>query len=545
VNGGARAALLAAAALLVAGCTGRFESFAFQTADGATIELRQSPRRPRGEETHFQPTAARPSTPLYQLAQPIVIPSGRQAFALSYTSSISACRLSILSDKGAPLKTVSLPPSSGTKLHYLVPLEKGDRIWGYQLSVPSGAAANGVLDLAGAGTAPFVHGFAIEPDGLAVDGSVAVLAASRGSVEARISAATRDEMAGGIWLLSIGMQPEAAGGAVTLTAEDGRSVVFDVSPSHGPVPLQFARGSVDFLPSGVQVAGTVASLEISRLSAEAPIPADPGTMLSWDRSAWRRPDFELFSWDRFPHVLILDTASYEVQDGLFKRLAFFVEKAGHAGKIEPPAALAGIHGYNAHDYKADDLARFFTTAAAQNIALTPEEGQLASLLVQNGIILKTDAGYAPGEGCVISISRSSPPILRELLLTHECFHGAYFSLPAFRDATEKEWAALSPVEQRVWREFLASRSYNIDDSYLVVNEFQSYLLQQERLYVRGFQSITLSRMKAASARNAALVSRFLATHPSSFLSSFDALDAALQSAGGPPGGDALSVRLAH
>ena len=86
---------------------------------------------------------------------------------------------------------------------------------------------------------------------------------------------------------------------------------------------------------------------------------------------------------------------------------------------------------------------------------------------------------------MISISRSSSPILRDLLLTHECFHGAYFSLPAFRDATEKEWASLSSVEQEVWREFLLSRSYNIDDSYLVVNEFQSYLLQQERLVRSG------------------------------------------------------------
>ena len=282
---------------------------------------------------------------MYQLAHPLVIPSGREAFALSYTSTIAECRLSLLSAKSSVLKSVPLPPSSGTRLRYLVPLQKGDTIWGYRFSVPSPAAANGILDLAGAGTTPFVHGFAIEPDGLAVDGSVAVLAASRGSVEARIPSATRDQMAGGIWLLTIGMQPDAAGGAVTLTAEDGRSVVFDVSPSHGPVPLQFARGSVNFLPADVRVAGSVASLEISQLPAEAPIPADPGTMLSWDRSAWRRPDFEVFSWDRFPHVLILDTASYEVQDGLFNRLAFFVEKAGHAGKIEPPAALTGIHGY--------------------------------------------------------------------------------------------------------------------------------------------------------------------------------------------------------
>jgi hypothetical protein len=539
------AALLAAGALLfVAGCSGRFESFPFQTVEGAHVALRQSPRRAPGEETRFQPAAGRLATPVYRLASTLAVPTGGQAFALSYTSSLADCRLTILSDKNTALKMAALPPSSGTRLRYLVPLNRGDRIWGFQLTAPS-PEAGGSLELSGAGTAPFVHGFAIEQDGLAVDGSVAVLSASHGAVDARLTPATRTRMAEGIWVIAIGMQPAAGGGAVTFISEGGRSVVFDVSPSHAPDRLTFARGSVSFLPVEVKVAGAVTGMEITQLPAEAPLPADPGSLLTWDVASWRRPDFELFSWDRFPHVLIFDTASYDVQDALFNRLAFFVEKAGHAGKIEAPAALAGIHGYNAHDYRAEDLARFFTTADEQGVALSAEEEKLAALLVENGVIQKTGSGYAPGEGCVISLSRSSSPVLRDLLLTHECFHGAFFSLPAFREATEKEWASLSPLEQQVWKGFLASRAYDIEDRYLLVNEFQSYLLQQERLFVPGFQAITLSRMRAASPAGAALVKRFLAAHPASFLASFDALDGALQSAGGPPGGDAVGIRLAR
>jgi hypothetical protein len=143
---------------------------------------------------------------------------------------------------------------------------------------------------------------------------------------------------------------------------------------------------------------------------------------------------------------------------------------------------------------------------------------------------------------LISISRSSTPLLRSLLLTHEGFHGAFFSLPAFQKAAESEWASLSAVEKQLWLSFLASRGYNTTDRYLVVNEFQSYLLQQERKAVTGFQALTLSRVRAGSARGAALVGRFLAAHPDSFLRSFDVLDQALQSAGGPPGGDAITVR---
>jgi hypothetical protein len=164
------------------------------------------------------------------------------------------------------------------------------------------------------------------------------------------------------------------------------------------------------------------------------------------------------------------------------------------------------------------------------------------LLLQNAILRKTDDGFDAGDGSVISIARSSAPVLRTLLLTHECFHGAFFSLPRFRDTVQREWASLSAVEKQVWLSFLASRGYNTADGYLVVNEFQSYLLQQERKAVAGFQALTLSRMRAASSRGASLAARLVAAHPDSFLHAFDVLDQALQSEGGPPGGDAITVR---
>ncbi len=538
----AHAGLLAAVALLVLGCSGKFESFRFQTAEGVPIDIRESPPRAREQESHFQPTAARPATPVYSLATPVVTPSENQSFQLTYTSSIRNGTLRIFSGKDTLLKSVPLPPSSGTLLRYLIPLAKGDRIWGYQVEGSSAATGQEALDLVGAGTAPFVHGFAIKSDGLTVDGSVAVLAASPGAVSARISEATREQMNQGMWVISLGLDPDSAGGRVSYSSAEGGTAVFDISPTAGLSRLVFARGSVEFLPRDIAFEGSLQKLSISQLRADAPIPADPGAILSWDRASWRRPDFEVFSWDRFPSVLIIDAASYAVQDDLFNRLAFFVEKAGHAGTIESTAALSGIRGYNAHDYKADDLGRFFTSAAHQRIHLTPGEAGLAELLLQNGILRKTNDGYGAGDGSVISIARSSTPVLRNLLLTHECFHGAFFTLPGFRDAVQTEWASLSAVEKQVWLSFLASRGYNTADSYLVVNEFQSYLLQQERKAVTGFQALTLSRMRAGSSRGAALAERLLAEHPDSFLKSFDVLDQALQSEGGPPGGDAITIR---
>jgi hypothetical protein len=349
-------------------------------------------------------------------------------------------------------------------------------------------------------------------------------------------------MGGGTWLLRFVLADGAAGGRVVFAQPGRGSAAFDINPVSTPGWLDFARGCMPFVPRDIRFTGALKSLQILRVPAGAPIPADPGQVLTWDQSSWRKPDYELFSWSRFPRVLILDFATYQVQDAFFKRLAFFVEKAGHAGKLESFAALKGLHGYNAHDYRAEDLARFFTTARKDPAGLSAEEGELERLLVDNGVLKQTSDGSAPGDGCVLSISRSSSPILRSLLLTHESFHGLFFTIPAFREATEAAWTALSADERAVWLDYLASRSYDTGNHYLVVNEFQSYLLQQERLGVQGFQDLLLERMRSGNARQAGLARRLAATHPGSFLAAFDRLDAALQSAGGPPGGHAIGVR---
>ncbi len=545
---GLRAGLLAAGLLLSAGCSSKFQSFAFQAPEGARIDIWQSARVSRDHEVRFQPGPGNVSSPEYNLASPVVVSSSGQAFAFSYASDTGPIDLTIFSDKNKALKTFSLPATSGTTLRFLIPLDAGSRIWGYQLSAPPKAdsapsgSARGTLTLAGAGIRALVHGFAIDPGVLTVDGSVEVLSASAGGTSARLTEASRGEMGSGLWLLRLALGDGAAGGRVVFSAPGGRSAAFEVNPASTPPWLDFARGSMPFVPRDMQFTGTLRSFQILGIPANAPIPADPGQILAWDQSSWRKPDFELFSWSRFPRVLILDMASYEIQDAFFKRLAFFVEKAGHAGTVESFSALAGQHGYNAHDYRAEDLSRFFNAAAKDPSGLSVEENSLARLLVENEVLKKTLDGYGPGDGCVLSISRSSSPVLRSLLLTHESFHGLFFTIPAFRDAVEAEWTALTADEQDLWRDYLAARSYDTTDHYLVVNEFQSYLLQQERTSIRGFQNLVLSRMRAGNARQAGLARRLLSARPASFLDAFDALDAALQSAGGPPGGQSIAVR---
>jgi hypothetical protein len=541
VKAGLRAGLLAAALLLAVGCSSKIQGFAFEAPEGARVDIWQSPRMPRDQETRFTPGAGRPSSPEYHLASPVVVASTGESFALTYVSDFGPCTLTIFSDRHKVLKSFPLPSTGGSPLRFLFPLEKESRIWGWQLSAPAGQTRE-TLTQQGAAVLAYVHGFVIDAGLLSVDGSVEVLSASTGAASARLPEVTRTEMGSGIWLLRFTLGDGAAGGRVLFTEPGGRSEAFEVNPASTPGWLDFARGSMPFVPREIQFTGTLRSLQVLRVPAEAPIPADPGEILDWDQSSWRKPDFELFSWSRFPRVLIMDMASYEIQDAFFKRLAFFVEKAGHAGRLESLSALAGLHGYNAHDYRAEDLARFFTAAGKDSAGLSVEEGALERLLEDNGVVKKTADGFGPGDGCILSISRGSPPILRSLLLTHESFHGLFFTIPAFRDATEAAWTALTADEQAVWTDYLGTHGYDTTDHYLVVNEFQSYLLQQERANVRGFQNLTLQRMRAGTAREAGLARRLAASRPASFLDSFDALDSALQSAGGPPGGQSIAVK---
>jgi hypothetical protein len=544
------AAALLAAGLTAAGCSGRFESFQFTPSGAASVAIREKPRVPREQEAVLD--AGRSAlSPLYRLASAVVVRGDATAFSLTYRSTLKDCRLAVFSQEGTVLREAALPPSGGPPMRLLLPLPEAGRVWGWQLSTKS---SSGTLTLLGAGTAPRIRGIAVQDGAVATDGSLAVRTLNARAFSARFPEATRAGMAAGTWVVSIRPtgSPNGLLRVVFRSESGGRGAERSVSAETGRGSLDFSLGSVGFIPSSMEAeaaagppspsAPVVLSALLSSVPDGAPIPADPGQVLDWDRSLWRRPDYELFSWSMYPRVLIFDTADYAVQDGMFKRLAFFVEKAGYAGSIPAEADLQGRHGYNAHDYRPEDLARFFTEARTRGIALTSGETELLRVLESFGLLREKGSGLEAGEGGVISISRSSPAPLRRLLVTHECYHGVFFSVQAFRDAAGRSWDALSPVEQEVWRLFLSTGAYNAGDPYLVVNEFQAYLFQQERSRVRDFQAITLERLRKRKPEAGAVIDAFLREHPDSFQKSFDALDAALRAEGGPPGGAAIGIQ---
>lgn len=224
-----------------------------------------------------------------------------------------------------------------------------------------------------------------------------------------------------------------------------------------------------------------------------PIKTDLGLVLDWPQDKWRVKEFEFYNWTLDENVFFFDFADYKIQNEFFTRLAFFVEKAGYKGTLVSDYFVENKHGYNAHDYKADDLARFFNEVKKQNFKLNKRELLLKSLLLQNKIIFVLDDGtYGCDKNnmkCVISISRESYPATRLSLMAHEAWHGLYFSQENFRNFVESRFNCFDPKTLEFLIGYWQSQpslSYDKTDDYLMKNEFMAYILQHRSDYIRGY-----------------------------------------------------------
>jgi hypothetical protein len=354
------------------------------------------------------------------------------------------------------------PRGSGGPVFRLLGLRLAKRWYGYAWESPPGQSGGGELSVS-----PFVF-YDPERDALVIDplprfriGRNAELALSGIADRARITAGK---------------------------LQFDYTVFWD--PLSGELPAEFLlpRGIFQEDPGPVMVfaeefpAAAALREGPDRAFPEA-IPADPGVILGCDALTWRDPRYEVFRWPRFPSILIFDTADYAVQERLFKRLAFFVEKAGYRGRLMTDEEMEDLHGWNAHDYRAEDLARFFEAARQRDFPLSREEGELRSILLDSGIIRRAGGSgetgeYSAGAGAVVSISRESPEYLRSLFMCHEGFHGIFFVDEDFRDFSRRRWENLDAGAKRFIRSYFDSQRYDLEDSYLIINEFMAYCLQQ-------------------------------------------------------------------
>jgi hypothetical protein len=275
-----------------------------------------------------------------------------------------------------------------------------------------------------------------------------------------------------------------------------------------------------------------------------PLFADLGAIYSFKPYAWRQPDFEIFRWTLFPDVLVMDTRNYDVQARFFKRLAFFVEKEGFRGRLLNDAELAGRHGYNAHNYSAEGLAEFFSAAREQTFVLGPEEELLRSMLLEAGIIVDDGSRILPGSGGILSISQASwgTPGLRQLLLTHEAFHGVYYASPEYVRAIGDLWDSLSEDERQFWLLLLDGMQYDVTDPYLVRNEFHAYLLQQRLPEVSWyFEERSADRLSRWKPSHAPWISTFIRNNRGTFASQAQRADEILFSVSGLVAGDVFCL----
>lgn len=212
-----------------------------------------------------------------------------------------------------------------------------------------------------------------------------------------------------------------------------------------------------------------------------PVKTDPGVILYYPQESWRTADYEIYEWDRYDRILFFDTRDLEVQSRFFTRLAFFVEKEGYKGMLLTDEQLKGKHGYNAHDYSAESMARFFNTAAQENFRLNYEEELLKRILIVNGLFELDGDFVVAKDGGIVSVSRETPIGTRTNLLAHEGWHTIFFRDEEFRNYVAAIYGTIDYDSRQFLLDYFKSQpglGYDISDEYLMHNEFMAYIMQQ-------------------------------------------------------------------
>ena len=199
-------------------------------------------------------------------------------------------------------------------------------------------------------------------------------------------------------------------------------------------------------------------------------------------------------------VYVVEYPSLAAQGQALNRIATLIEKAGAPrdrvlSDKEMAAFMADtganpITYYYGHDYRAEDLARFFTLAAAQHAPLNAAETRLRGFLIEARLIEEDGGAYLATDppGAIVSYSRAQtddpataidegvPSALRAAVLRHELSHGVYFTNAAYREHSWNFWRGLNAAEKDMFITFLAGEDYDPLNEDLMVNEVQAFLV---------------------------------------------------------------------
>ncbi len=478
------------------------------------------------------------STPLYSLKIPCRIVNQKDAFYIQYSSLFST--VLDLFFKDGTVKEFDLPVSRSI-LRYQIPVLVGSEISSFRIRSNIPGKDNGSFQIYQAGVEPLNTGFSLVND----NGFTIPVIRKGFSIEKpntySFTTLSMDSN-NGFNQVRVSLSYDYSGDGETEPEieifSDNHSKSFGLFPRKGGTELYFYSKSLDFIPTGLSVKNIGSNFKVREIAITpfstmvspdySPIPADIGTILNYKQAVWRRSDMEIFSWNLFPDILILDFKDYSLQSAFLKRITFFLEKDGFKGQLLNNKVLSGLHGWNAHDYRAKDLAEFFTVTEKQNFTLNPEEYELRDILINNKIIHKSENGYSHDSGGILSFTMESSPRLRHLFITHEGYHGIYFSDSRYEPEVQKVWDSLDEPEKQFWYNFLDWKHYEIEDAYLVVNEFQAYLMQQKVENVESYyKDYIIPRYLVEFPEKAEEMNNFLITYPNHFVDNAKRVEAAV------------------
>lgn len=216
-------------------------------------------------------------------------------------------------------------------------------------------------------------------------------------------------------------------------------------------------------------------------SGPAPIAIDAETEAQIDATQPCAITVSRFAAD--PAIVVIDFPNLNVQGLMLDRVAALIEKAGlpRDRVLDDVALNQAIYNcgdtiesyYYGHDYKAADLAKFFTLAARDNIKLNPDELWLKRLLTQLGWL-------QPGaNGALITLPGAISPVteeMRAVILHHELSHGAFYTTPAYEAYAVSFWNSLTDADRAAFTNFLGRQGYDTGNTNLMLNETQAYLI---------------------------------------------------------------------
>lgn len=513
------------------GCHGELVSVPFRDAAGVPVPVREEPgTRPEDEGI----VASDPwETPKYVLAEPLLVPSEAPGVVVRYSGTSGSPTVRLYGPEETVLLEEALvdPSRAGRTVEVFLPLSPGSMIGAIRFAVPCRCGRFELESVAVAATphlyrisrdlVSVAHGTTVRPRNA---GSQIILPESKDALRLTVSGGPSEPASAAV-LEPDFRRPHALLRLSGLGA-DGvtRSVDFRVYPRNRETDVYLYSSVTGVAPQSIEISPGTMGVEVRAVaeataptSLETPIPAEPWTILTYPLADWRSPDLEVFEWSSYPGIYVIDFVDYAVQSDYFKRLSFFTEKRGFRGRMPSVAEVASLHGWNAHNYSAAGLAAFFQAAADGGHPLTAGEASMQELALDLGLVRRSGDQFEPGDGGVVSITRESSPILRELLMAHEAFHGVFYARPAFRRFADEYWQSQPELARSFWRGFFSYMTYDPADEYLMVNELQGYILQQRPRAVNWyFASRIADRLSRAGSPAWGGLQSLLAAYPRYF-----------------------------